>query len=145
MRLMTEAEWRGFVARGTRTGKLAVTRASGEPHVTPVWFLLDEAPPVPEVVFTVWGDSLKARALHREPRFSLCLDDQVPPYSYVQLNGTVRFEDNPAELRAWARRIGGRYMGHELADAYGERNSVPGELLVRGRIERVVARIGIAS
>jgi hypothetical protein len=26
---------------GTRTGKLAVTRSDGRPHVTPIWFVLD--------------------------------------------------------------------------------------------------------
>jgi 8-oxo-dGTP pyrophosphatase MutT (NUDIX family) len=31
-----------------------------------------------------------------------------------------------------ATRIGGRYVGAELAEAYGRRNAVPGELLVRG-------------
>jgi hypothetical protein len=34
-------------------------------------------------------------------------------------------------LRYWAARIAGRYMGEEQAEAYGKRNGVPGELLVR--------------
>ncbi len=34
-------------------------------------------------------------------------------------------------VRAWATRIGGRYMGSRRADEYGARNGVPGELLVR--------------
>jgi nitroimidazol reductase NimA-like FMN-containing flavoprotein (pyridoxamine 5'-phosphate oxidase superfamily) len=41
MTQMTEAEWRDFVMTGTRTGKLAVTRSDGRPHVTPIWFVLD--------------------------------------------------------------------------------------------------------
>ncbi|MFI9050984.1 PPOX class F420-dependent oxidoreductase [Streptomyces sp. NPDC053427] len=142
---MTEHEWRMFVSHGTRTGKLAVTRASGEPHVTPIWFLLDDAPSPPEIVFTVWGDSLKARVLRRSPHFSLCVDDQAPPYSYVQLNGTARLDDNPAELLTWATRLGNRYMGQENAAAYGRRNAVPGEFLVRARIDRIIARSGIAD
>ncbi|PWI45611.1 PPOX class F420-dependent enzyme [Streptomyces sp. ICBB 8177] len=145
MREMSDREWKDFVGEGTRTGKLAVTRASGEPHVTPVWFLLDETADGPEVVFTVWGDSLKARALRRTSRFSLCVDDQAPPYSNVQLNGTVRLDDSPEELLAWATRLGRRYMGEAEAQAHGRRNAVPGEFLVRARVERVIARAGIAE
>ncbi|MER7395370.1 PPOX class F420-dependent oxidoreductase [Streptomyces sp. NPDC000151] len=151
MRTMTDTEWKTFVSAGTRTGKLAVTRAAGEPHVTPVWFLLDEVPDatgtgtVTEVVFTVWGDSLKARALRRSGRFSLCVDDQTAPYAYVQLNGTARLAPAPAPLLTWATRLAARYMGPQHAETYGRRNAVPGEYLVRGRVERVVAQVGIAE
>ncbi|MDQ3877231.1 MAG: PPOX class F420-dependent enzyme, partial [Actinomycetota bacterium] len=30
---MTEKEWREFVSAGTRTGKLAIVRKDGSPHV----------------------------------------------------------------------------------------------------------------
>ncbi|MEU7134249.1 PPOX class F420-dependent oxidoreductase [Streptomyces sp. NPDC046261] len=144
---MTEDEWRAFVVSGSRTGKLATTRKDGRPHVTPVWFLLDDTagPGTVEVVFTTWHESLKYRALRREPRFALCVDDQEPPYSYVTLECTARFTDDPGELRAWATRIGGRYMGTERAAAYGERNSVAGEYLVRATVERVISFRGIAD
>ncbi|MEV5242772.1 PPOX class F420-dependent oxidoreductase [Streptomyces cinnamoneus] len=143
---MTEDEWRAFVLSGSRTGKLATTRKDGRPHVTPVWFLLDDAADgTVEVVFTTWHESLKYRALRREPRFALCVDDQEPPYGYVTLECTAGFTDDPDALRTWATRIGGRYMGHERAAAYGERNSVPGEYLVRATVDRVIAFHGIAD
>jgi hypothetical protein len=44
-----------------------------------------------------------------------------------------------------ATRIGGRYMGAELAEAYGRRNAVPGELLVRVTLEKIVAHKNIAD
>ncbi|NEB95020.1 PPOX class F420-dependent oxidoreductase [Streptomyces bauhiniae] len=143
---MTEEQWRAFVLTGTRTAKLATARADGRPHVTPVWFLLDDtADGRTEVVFTTWHASLKARALLREPRFALCVDDMEAPYAYVMLECTARLaQDDPAQLREWATRIGGRYMGDELAQRYGERNSVPGEYLVRASIDHVIARQGIA-
>ncbi|MFD4633926.1 PPOX class F420-dependent oxidoreductase [Streptomyces sp. NPDC058284] len=138
---MSDSEWRSFVLEGTRTGKLATNRVDGRPHVTPVWFLLDGD----ELFFTTWHESLKYKALRREPRFSLCVDDQRPPFSYVMLECTADFTDDPGALRDWAARIGGRYMGAEHADAYGKRNSVPGEYLVRARVDRVVAFGGIAD
>ncbi len=45
----------------------------------------------------------------------------------------------------WATRIGGRYMGAQLAEAYGRRNTVPGEPLVRVTPEKIVARKNIAD
>ncbi|MCS0634251.1 PPOX class F420-dependent oxidoreductase [Streptomyces sp. LP05-1] len=143
---MSEAEWRAFVLRGTRTAKLATRRADGRPHVTPVWFLLDDTTGGrPQVVFTTWHASLKAKALRRSPAVALCVDDQEPPYGYVMLECTAHFTDDPHELRHWATRIGGRYMGEELAERYGIRNSVPGEYLVRATVDRVIAFGGIAD
>ena len=49
------------------------------------------------------------------------------------------------ELRRWATVIGGRYMGEENAEAFGERNGVPGELLVRVRPTRIAAMAGLAD
>ncbi|GID14832.1 PPOX class F420-dependent oxidoreductase [Actinocatenispora rupis] len=138
---MTEPEWRAFVLAGTRTAKVATVRRDGRPHVTPIWFDLDG----PELVFTTWHESVKARSLRRDPRLALVVDDQEPPYSYVIVEGTARFVEDPTELRAWATRIGGRYMGPERAEEYGSRNSVPGELLVRVSIEKVIAERDIAD
>ncbi|MGW7417881.1 PPOX class F420-dependent oxidoreductase [Streptomyces sp. NPDC054863] len=142
---MTEDEWRTFALTGTRTGKLATNRKDGRPHVTPVWFLIDDSADAPRIVFTTWHESLKCKSLLREPRFSLCVDDQEPPFSYVMLECTAEFTEDPDELRTWATRIGSRYMGPASGAAYGERNSVPGEYLVRARVDRVVAFGGIAD
>ncbi|MEU7314391.1 PPOX class F420-dependent oxidoreductase [Streptomyces sp. NPDC007083] len=140
---MTEDQWRDFVLTGTRTGKLATTRKDGRPHVTPVWFLLDDAG---RLLFTVDSASLKYRSLRRDPRFSLCVDDQEPPYSFVMLEcEAAEFLDDLDLMRSWATRLGGRYMGTDRGDEYGRRNAVPGEYLVRARVERAVAFAGIAD
>ncbi|MEW2221949.1 PPOX class F420-dependent oxidoreductase [Streptomyces sp. NPDC006990] len=140
---MTEAQWRDFVLTGTRTGKLATTRKDGRPHVTPVWFLLDDAG---RLLFTVDSASLKYRSLRRDPRFSLCVDDQEPPYSFVMLECVAaEFLDDLELMRSWATRLGSRYMGADRADEYGRRNAVPGEYLVRARVERAVAFAGVAD
>ena len=141
MRPMTDAEWRDFLVGRPRTGKLATVRRDGRPHVVPIWFDLDGD----ELVFTTWQGSAKAKSIRRDPRVCLCVDDGRPPFAYAMIEGDARLTEDPAELRTWATRIGGRYMGQELAEAYGARNSVPGELLVRIAITRVVAYAGIAE
>ncbi|MBP0453808.1 PPOX class F420-dependent oxidoreductase [Kitasatospora sp. RG8] len=138
---MTEAEWRAFLAAGTRTAKIATTRADGRPHVAPVWFLLDGD----EIVFNTGANTVKGRTLARDGRVMLCVDDERPPFSYVLVQGTANLSDDLAEVRTWATRIAARYMGEDLAEQYGARNGVPGELLVRVKIEKVGAEQGVAD
>ena len=141
MQTMTTEQWHEFVMTGTLTGKLAVTRADGRPHVTPVWFVLDGD----DVILNTGTDSVKGKALRRDPRVCLSVDDQVPPYSFVVIDGVAEISEDRDELRRWATAIGGRYMGAGRAEEFGIRNAVPGELLVRIRPTRVIARAGISA
>jgi PPOX class probable F420-dependent enzyme len=138
---MTEAEWRAFLRQPVRTAKLATVRKDGRPHVAPIWYDLDGD----EIVFTTGADSVKGQALRRDPRVSLCVDDDQPPFAFVIVEGIATISEDPAELLAWATRIGGRYMGAANADAYGARNGAPGELLVRVRPTHVVALSRVAD
>ncbi|UBU12680.1 PPOX class F420-dependent oxidoreductase [Nonomuraea gerenzanensis] len=141
MERMSDEEWRAFALAGTRTGKLGVTLSDGAPHVTPIWFLLDGD----AVVFNTSETGLKARALRRDPRAVLCVDDQTPPYSYVVVKGRASISVDLEEMLAWAVEIGRRYMGDERAQEFGTRNAVPGECLVRLRIDKVIAQRAIAG
>ena len=135
---MTEQEVRAFLAHGTRTGKLAWAGPSGQPHVTPVWFVVDDAATdAVEVVFNTGAGSAKGKAILRDPRVAVLVDDERPPFAYVNLTGTVTVSEDLDELRLWATRIGGRYMGAERAEEFGARNGVAGELLVRLRPAKV--------
>jgi PPOX class probable F420-dependent enzyme len=76
--------WREFIlASPARTAKLAVVRADGSPHVAPVWVDLDGD----QVVFMTSADTIKGRAILRDPRVSLCWDDERPPFSFVTVAG----------------------------------------------------------
>lgn len=138
---MTESEWRAFLSHGTRTAKLATTRADGRPHVAPVWFVLDGD----DLVLNTGRDTVKGRTLAREPRVMICVDDEEPPFSFALVEGTATLSDDLADVRAWAGRIAARYMGEERAEEYAARNGVPGELVVRVRIEKVVAQRDLAA
>ena len=72
---MTPDEVREFLSHGTRTAKLATSGPGGQPHVMPVWFVLDGV----ELVFTTWGGSVKGRNLRRDPRAAVVVDEEVPP------------------------------------------------------------------
>jgi PPOX class probable F420-dependent enzyme len=164
VREMTPDETRAFLLAGTRTGKLATTLADGRPHVTPIWFVLDIPSLSPsqgsgfaatvgkaavaagdDVVWTTGETSVKAKAIRSDPRVCMCVDDQAPPYSYVMIEGMATLSDDLDALRHWATVIGGRYMGAERAEEFGNRNAVRGELLVRVTPTRVLARADIAE
>ncbi|KUN88997.1 pyridoxamine 5-phosphate oxidase [Streptomyces bungoensis] len=132
---MTDEEWRAFVSYGTRTGKLSTVSADGSPHVAPIWFLLDGE----ELVFNTGKETVKGRNLARDGRIALCVDDERPPFHFVVLSGRARLSEDLDEVRRWATRIAARYMGEERAEEYGARNGVPGELLVRVAVDKVVA------
>lgn len=137
MRTLDSDEIRAFLMEGTRTAKLAVVREDGSPLVTPVWFLVDGDG---TIVFTTGKRTVKGRALERDPRVSICVEDDRPPFAFVRVDGVVELSEDPAELRGCAIRIAERYMGTERAQEFGERNSVPGEIVVRVRPTHVVGQ-----
>ena len=141
MRHMTADEIRAFLLEGTRTGKLAWVGRDGRPHVTPVWFVLDGD----DVIFNTHEDSGKAKALKREGRASLVVDDQEPPYSFVKIDGTISTDAELERVRTVATQIGGRYMGADRAEEFGARNGVPGELVIRLTPTRITARAGVSD
>lgn len=138
---MDDTERRAFLMTGTRTAKLATVRADGRPHVAAVWFALDGD----DVVFTTGATTVKGRNLRRDPRASMCVDDETPPFAYVRLDGEVSLSDDPGDMLDWSTRIARRYMGAEQAEGFGRRNAVPGELLVRLRPTHVVTEAGVAD
>ncbi len=138
---MTDKEWRAFVSAGTRTAKLSTVRSDGRPHIAPVWFLLDGA----DLVFNTGAATVKGSNLARDGRVALCVDDDRPPFAFALLQGRAELSDDLARVRAWATRIAARYMGEQRAEEFGARNGVPGELLVRVRIDEVNAQRGVAD
>jgi PPOX class probable F420-dependent enzyme len=141
MHTFTPSEARAFLLERPRTAKFASVRADGRPHVAPIWFDLDGD----ALVFTTWHTTVKAANIRRDPRVSLCVDDDAPPFAFVLIEGIATLSEDRAELRRWATRIAGRYMGAELADSYGQRNGVAGELLVRVAPTKMVGQGGIAD
>ena len=139
---MTLEDAKRFITSEARTGKIAVVREDGSPMVVPVWFDLDVDG---SIVFTTWHETIKARSIRREPRVCICVDDEAPPFHYVRIDGKAQVIDDLELLRRWATRLAARYMGPDLADAFGKRNAVPGELVVRVTPLRIIGLAEIAA
>lgn len=130
-----------FLSEGTRTGKLGYVAKDGRPLIAPVWFLVEDG----KLLFNTGGDTAKGRALRRDPRVVLVVDDEQPPFSFVQIQGTAILSEDDPDLLGSATRIAARYMGEDKADEYGRRNGVPGELVVRIIPSKVIAAFDLAE
>ena len=130
-----------FLSAGTRTGMLGYVAADGRPLVAPVWFVVDDG----QLVFNTGRDTSKGRALARDSRVVICVDDPHPPYSFVQVQGVATVTEDPQDVLDIATRTGARYMGADRADEFGRRNAVPGELAVRVRPTKVIAGFDISD
>jgi PPOX class probable F420-dependent enzyme len=130
-----------FLSAGTRTGMLGYVAPDGRPLVAPVWFIVDNG----ELVFNTGRDTAKGRALVRDSRVVICVDDPHPPYSFVQVQGTASVKDGAEDLLDIATRIGRRYMGAHRAKEFGQRNAVSGELVVRVQPTKVNSAFNITD
>ncbi len=140
-RAMSDDERRDFLTEGTRTAKLATVRVDGRPHVAPIWFVLDGD----DLVFNTGAATVKGKALQRDPRVTLCIDDERPPFAYVIVEGTAAIDTDLEEMLTWATRIGSRYMGADRAEEFGRRNAVESELLVRVTPTRMLTKTGVSD
>jgi PPOX class probable F420-dependent enzyme len=141
MNSITDPDIRDFLQEGTRTGKLSFVAASGRPLVAPVWFVVEDG----TLVFNTGKDSAKGKALARDPRTTICVDLEQPPFAFVQVQGEAEISEDPAELVRTATAIAARYMGPERAEDFGRRNGVPGELAVRLRPTKVIAHFNMVG
>lgn len=134
MQDMTPEEYRSFL--------MDSVRADGRPHVVPIWYVMDGD----DLVFNTWHTSVKAKNMRRDPRVAMSIDEEQPPFSFVMIEGEVELlELPPEELIPWATRIGARYMGEELGEKFGKRNGVEGELLVRLKPTKIIAKKNVSN
>ncbi len=111
-----------FLSAGARTGMLGYVAADGRPLVAPVWFVLDRREDNDDLVFNTGRESAKGRA-----------------------QGTASVQDGAEYLLEIATRIGGRYLGAHRAKEFGQRNAVPGELVMRVQPTKVNSACNIAD
>jgi len=135
---MTKDEIRNFLLKGTFTGKLGTTNKNGRSHVIPIWYTLDDED---NILFNTDYNSVKAKNIRRDNRVRLCVDDQVPLFSFVTVDGITEIvSKKPKEVFKWAKIIAARYMGDDKAEEYGRRNSSEGELLIKIKPTKVIGQ-----
>ncbi|HEX4254936.1 MAG TPA: PPOX class F420-dependent oxidoreductase [Streptosporangiaceae bacterium] len=141
MASITDPAVHTFLTTGTRTGKLAYTNAAGRVLVAPIWYILEDG----DLIFNTGADTVKGKFLAREHQATICVDLEEPPYAFVQIQGNAELSNDPSELLRTATAIAARYMGPDQADEFGQRNGVPGELVIRLRPTKVLASFDVVA
>ena len=118
--------------KGTYFGKIATIRKDGSPHVTPIWYMLDQG----KLIVNTTTDRVKYRNIKRDPRVSFVVDDGYP---YVMIQGKARIateRDSLKDIETLAIRYTGEEKGRKAArDRYWKQPRVSIEIVP----ERVVA------
>jgi nitroimidazol reductase NimA-like FMN-containing flavoprotein (pyridoxamine 5'-phosphate oxidase superfamily) len=109
---MSHAEREEFLA-GLHVGVLSVASGGAAgPLAVPVWYTYQ---PGGVVTVNTGRQTRKTRLIAAAGRFSLCAQDERPPYKYVTVTGLAVIEDIGLDER---RAIARRYLGDEGGDAY---------------------------
>jgi PPOX class probable F420-dependent enzyme len=139
MTTMADDEWRSFVAAGTRLAHVALARADGRPHVSPVCFVLDGD----ELAFVLSPGSVKGKSLARDGRIAVCVSDERQPYSFVTVEGRARTSAEPDHVIHIGTGIADRYYPAQPAADIAGSFVREGFTAVRISITNVIARAGL--
>ena len=101
--------------RSTIPARLAFVGASGQPHVTPIWFLWRDG----AVVMGSNADSAKVRAIRNHPRVALTIDSETPPYQVLRIRGRAEIEIVDGILDEYVE-CAHRYYGERRGDTWIE-------------------------
>ena len=104
------------------------------PLTVPVWYTYQ---PGGTVNLSTGRNTRKALAIAAAGRFSLCAQDERPPYKYVTVEGPAALEEaTDAERLELARK----YLGTEGGDAYLAANPGGSQVMIRMTPEHWLSR-----
>src|SRR3972149_298749 len=100
---MSRAEWERFLA-GRHVAVLATLGPDGQPVLTPIWYLHRDG-----LLYMRTGqESAKAANVNRDPRVTVCIQDERPPNRSVTIRGHASIGTAEEGLDAAIAR---RYLG----------------------------------
>ena len=92
MAKLSAEEIEGFLSQ-PRTAHLVTLRASGTPHVAPVWFLWKQG----RALVMADAGSVKVRNIRLNPAVALSVATPDHPYNYVSIEGTANIAESGLE------------------------------------------------
>lgn len=96
---------------GKHFGKLATVRKDGSPHVTPIWYMLENG----RLFINTTTGRVKYFNIRRDPRVSFLVDTGYP---YVMIHGRARIageRDGKKDIETLAIRYTGEEAGRKAA------------------------------
>jgi PPOX class probable F420-dependent enzyme len=115
---MTPEECLEFAAQGRRTAKVAIVLPDGQPHVTPVWFVVADG----RIGFTTQVSTVKGRVLRTGSPVAVTIDSEADPVAFVAIRGHVERDEDPVTVTPVLRAVDERYgvTGHFSEIGEGE-------------------------
>jgi nitroimidazol reductase NimA-like FMN-containing flavoprotein (pyridoxamine 5'-phosphate oxidase superfamily) len=111
---MSRAEREAFLA-AVHVGVISIERPERSPLAVPIWYSYQ---PGGALWIMIESGSLKERLLQQSRRFTLCVQDETPPfYKFVSVAGPI-VSMVPSDKQRDERGMAARYLGEELADQY---------------------------
>jgi PPOX class probable F420-dependent enzyme len=107
---MTPSERRAFV-RTHRTCIFGHGRRHDGPAMSVVYYVPTDDD---ELLVSTMRDRAKARAVHRNPKVSLCVLDERWPFTYLQVYADAVVDDDPELIVDVMMAVGGRMSGEPL-------------------------------
>lgn len=116
-----------------RFAVFATINKDGSPHLTVLWYLLEED----TVLLNTAQNRQKTPNIGRDPRVAMTVEEG---YTYVSLYGTATLVMDQtiaqADIRRLAIRYRGENVGNQMADELFQNQQ---RITIRMRVERVVA------
>lgn len=116
--------------RGNHIAMFSYVRSDGRPNQAPLWYTYRDG----TLLFVVATGSAKHRALLRDDRVCVAIQDERPPYRAVMIDGTVELDDigGDGELsKEMALRYFGRLGAAEYDKLSSDEREATGQTLIR--------------
>jgi PPOX class probable F420-dependent enzyme len=97
--------------RGRHVAVLGTIGPSGEPVLTPIWYLHRDD----KILMRTGRDSAKAKNIRKDGRVTVCVQDERAPYASITVYGLATVE---AEEPGLGASIARRYLGAIAGAAY---------------------------
>jgi PPOX class probable F420-dependent enzyme len=114
-----------------RIARLGTINPDGTPHIAPVWYRYEDG----EMRILTDRGSQKHKNIERDPRVTVCVDDETPPYRTVLMRGTAAVTESPGA--AWRLALAVHYLGEERGRRYVEQNNSETGIMLRITAENV--------
>ena len=111
--VMSPKEREAFLAEA-HIAVISIAEPGRAPLAVPIWYGYT---PGGEVWVVTERGSRKGRLLEQARRYSLCVQNERPPYRYVSVEGPI-VAIEPSQLERHERPLAHRYLGRERGEAY---------------------------
>lgn len=128
---MTKEEREAFLA-DLHVGIIGIQAEGRGPVVVPVWYSYK---PGGELYFLTNKSSHKQTLLEKAGRFTLCVQEELPPYRYVSVEGSI-ISIEKADRERYLRPLAVRYLGFQEGDKYLRQTEGDESVVVRMKPER---------